>query len=169
MVNMMTLYTIGYEGLSMDSFLGLLHDHRISTLIDVRETPISRKPGFSKTSLASKLEQAGVFYLHLVKLGCPRAIRNQYRADRDWQTYTQAYLQHLQQQREALSSLNELATAGRCVLLCFEADANQCHRKLVAEAVQQKSAIAIEHIRLERTFQTATSQQNLFENDEQAG
>jgi uncharacterized protein (DUF488 family) len=162
----MTLYTLGYEGLSIDTFLGLLHDHRIRTLIDIRESPISRKPGFSKASLAGKLEQAGVNYLHLVKLGCPRAIRNQYRADHDWQKYTRAYLQHLQQQQDVLSSLNELATTERCVLLCFEANVNHCHRKLVAEAVQQKSAIAIEHIRMERKFQTVDPQQNLFGNDE---
>ena len=49
-----------------------LKANRVKLLIDVRDVPISRKPGFSKTSLAQGLADAGIGYLHLKGLGDPK-------------------------------------------------------------------------------------------------
>jgi len=56
----MTVFTIGYEGLDIDAFMSLLAEHGIDTVVDVRELPLSRKPGFSKKALANILNISGL-------------------------------------------------------------------------------------------------------------
>ncbi len=80
---MIELMTIGYEGLTVAGFLDLLRRCRVSRLVDVRELPISRKPGFAKAALSAAIEARGIRYEHLVALGCPREIRHRYREDGD--------------------------------------------------------------------------------------
>lgn len=48
-----TLDTIGYEGLRLGGFPGLLTAHGIESIGDIRDLPLSRKPGLSRTSLAA--------------------------------------------------------------------------------------------------------------------
>jgi uncharacterized protein (DUF488 family) len=59
------LATIGYEGAPLGEVLGRLNDAGISLLIDVRAVAASRRAGFSKTILASSLNEVGIDYLHL--------------------------------------------------------------------------------------------------------
>jgi len=59
------LYTIGYEGLDISSFVEELREQKIRVLIDVRELPLSRKKGFSKSALNTVVTAAGVKYIHL--------------------------------------------------------------------------------------------------------
>jgi uncharacterized protein (DUF488 family) len=66
-----TLYTIGYEKTRLDAVLAALTAARIANLIDVRDRPISRRPGFSKRQLAAGVEEAGMRYFHLQTLGTP--------------------------------------------------------------------------------------------------
>jgi hypothetical protein len=95
---LLNIYTIGYESLALEDFLHRLQRVRIQTLVDVRDVPLSRKRGFSKIALATAVGAAGMHYLHIRSLGCPKAIRDQYRADRDWSAYTVALMRHLQEQ-----------------------------------------------------------------------
>ena len=80
----MNIYTVGYEGLALEEFLLRLRRARVKTVVDVRDVPLSRKRGFSKTALAAALDGAGIKYLHVRRLGCLKAIRDAYRANRDW-------------------------------------------------------------------------------------
>lgn len=80
----MTIFTIGYEGLDIDAFLSLLAKHDINTVVDVRELPLSRKPGFSKKALGTALNLSGREYVHMVQLGCPKTVRERYRYDGNW-------------------------------------------------------------------------------------
>ena len=77
----MNIYTIGYEGLDLDGFLALLRKHGVETVVDIRELPLSRKPGFSKTVLGDTLNVSGKEYVHIPELGCPKPVRNTYRHD----------------------------------------------------------------------------------------
>jgi uncharacterized protein (DUF488 family) len=77
------LFTLGYEGLNVDTYIAALKLHDIHTLVDVRELPLSRKKGFSKNVLAARLDAEGIGYLHLRSLGAPRPIRHALRADGD--------------------------------------------------------------------------------------
>ncbi len=142
----MNLFTIGYEGLNIDDFMSLLSKHGIETVVDIRELPLSRKPGFSKKALANALNLSGLDYVHMVKLGCPKPVRDGYRADGDWKRYTSGFLKHLRTQKEAIDDLVELAQSSTCALLCFEADFNFCHRSMVAESVSRTCSAKVKHI-----------------------
>jgi uncharacterized protein (DUF488 family) len=68
----MKICTIGYEGLDIDAFMSLLAENDIETVVDVREMPLSRKPGFSKKALEAALNLSGRDYVHMVA-GLPEA------------------------------------------------------------------------------------------------
>lgn len=142
----MTVFTIGYEGLDIDTFLSLLGQHGIETVVDIRELPLSRKRGFSKNALASALELAGMGYVHLRALGCPKPVRDRYRIDADWKRYTRGFRKHLQGQQSALDDLSAFANNARCALMCYEADFNLCHRSLVATALHEQYGADVRHI-----------------------
>lgn len=152
----MTIYTIGYEGLDIGGFLSLLREHDIEKVVDVRELPLSRKPGFSKKALADALNLNGLEYVHVPELGCPKPIRNRYRADGSWKRYKEGFLKHLNTQDKALAELATMAAMSSCALLCFEADYNYCHRSMVADAVKRLSGMGVSHIQAAK-IRTATS------------
>ena len=87
-----TLFTLGYEGLTIEAFISRLHAAQVKTVVDVRELLLSRKKGFSKSAFCAALATHGMAYLHAPALGCPKPIRNQYKADGNWQTYTRDFL-----------------------------------------------------------------------------
>ena len=107
----MTVFTIGYEGLDIDAFMSLLAEHGIDTVVDVRELPLSRKPGFSKKALANVLNLSGREYVHMVDLGCPKPVRDRYREDGNWKRYTEGFLKHLKTQDDAIAELSALAAS----------------------------------------------------------
>lgn len=142
----MTIYTIGYEGLGIDEFISLLKAYDIETVVDIRELPLSRKPGFSKTALSNMLQLTGLEYIHIAALGCPKPVRDQYREDGNWQLYTKGFTKYLSTQSSAVESLSILASTSSCALLCYEADFNFCHRYMVADAVHKFSGMGVVHI-----------------------
>lgn len=147
----MTVFTVGYEGLEINDFMSLLFAHGIETVVDIRELPLSRKPGFSKKALANVLNRSGLEYVHMVALGCPRPVRDSYREDRDWKRYTAGFSKYLKTQKDAIDELAELVLASTCALLCYEADFNFCHRSMVADAVNKHCGAAVEHIPVKAT------------------
>lgn len=142
----MTVFTIGYEGLDIDTFVALLAKHSIDTVVDIRELPLSRKRGFSKKALGNALNLHGHDYVHMAALGCPKPVRNDYRDDGDWQRYTKGFKRHLDTQGEALASLSAMTNAANCALLCYEADFTRCHRSLVANALHNGYGTEVKHI-----------------------
>jgi uncharacterized protein (DUF488 family) len=134
---MAELFTLGYEDTTLDRFMQVLRSRKIDVLVDVRDAPISRKPGFSKTPLSTACEAVGINYEHWQLLGCPRAIRQDYKEDGDWKRYTLRYRKHLEGLGETLENLGSRVLKERICLVCFEADHRFCHRTYIAEAVQQ--------------------------------
>src|SRR5258706_784820 len=132
---MTEITTIGYEVKTLKQFLALLRQCRIECLVDIREMPVSRKLGFSKSPLSTAVEIAGIKYLHVVELGCPRLVRDAYRSNGDWAAYTRSFKKYLATQDTALSSVAKEAVAMKISLMCFEEDFNYCHRRFVAEAL----------------------------------
>lgn len=143
----MTVFTIGYEGLDIDAFMSLLAEHGIDTVVDVRELPLSRKPGFSKKALANVLNLSGREYVHMVDLGCPKPVRDRYREDGNWKRYTDGFMKYLKTQDDAIAELSSLAASSNCALLCYEADSNFCHRSMVANAVKDYCGARVTHIK----------------------
>ena len=79
---------------------------------------------------------AGIEYQSWRSLGAPKPIRERIKADNDWRAYTAGFLQHLDNSAPEVARLTALATQRAVCLVCYEADANHCHRRYVADAVQ---------------------------------
>lgn len=140
------LYTIGYEGLTIEAFVARLRAMGVARVIDVREAPVSRKPCFSKNALARALAAGGIAYSHERPLGCPREIRDRYRLDGDWQRYTRAFLRYLGTRGAEIAALARRARVEKVCLVCYEADFSACHRSFVARAAHGAGAPAVLHL-----------------------
>jgi uncharacterized protein (DUF488 family) len=146
------LYTFGYEGLDIDSFMDRLVQAGVDTIVDVRELPLSRKKGFSKNALREQLTLACIEYFHIPALGCPKDIRNRYRQNDDWQQYTQDFMLHLHTQDDTVRSLAQMSKTSTACLICFEADFTTCHRTYVARAAHRFGAPSIKHLTAKTAF-----------------
>ena len=142
----MNIYTVGYEGLALEEFLQRLQSAKVQIVVDIRDVPLSRNHGFSKTALAAAIGAAGLKYLHVRSLGCPKTIHDQYRADRNWEAYTVAFMNHLRKQADAVIELTTVCKGSTAALLCYEADARLCHRTYVARAAAAISGGSVMHI-----------------------
>lgn len=142
----MSIFTVGYEGLDIDQFINLLRLSNVDTVIDIRELPLSRKRGFSKNGLREILQANGLGYRHIVALGCPKWIRNQYREDGDWSRYKRDFKSYLTSQGAVVTELSEIAQENHCALLCFEADYQMCHRSMVADAIHLDCGLQVDHL-----------------------
>jgi uncharacterized protein (DUF488 family) len=127
------LYTIGYEGAEISEFLETLQACGIRRVIDIRDVPVSRKPGFSKKSLSAALERQGIGYTHLKSLGDPKAGRDAMRRG-DYSAFVEIYNAHitLEPAQNALQVAVEMACEVDAALLCFERSPKDCHRTIVA-------------------------------------
>jgi uncharacterized protein (DUF488 family) len=145
---MTTLATIGYEAATVRTFLDALRDAGVELLVDVRALASSRRPGFAKTALAANLNEAGIDYLHLRRLGTPADGRAAARAGRhdEMRAIFQEHLATPEAQDE-LAALTELVRSGRRVcLMCFEALPEHCHRSMVAAALAAREPVELAHL-----------------------
>jgi uncharacterized protein (DUF488 family) len=131
------LFTIGYEGRTVDEFLELLSAAGVELLIDVRAIAASRRPGFSKTTMAAALREVGIDYLHLRPLGTPKAGRDAARNGRvaEMRLIYEGQLDTAEAQ-VALQQAKDAGLQRRAALLCFERDAGCCHRAVLAERLR---------------------------------
>ncbi len=140
------LHGWGYEGRTVDDLINFVREVGATVVMDVRLTPLSRRPGFSKRRLTESLDAAGIAYLHLPALGNPRDNRPGFAAPAS----REGIAAHARFRDEVLST--ELAqaaldTAARLtqsehlVVLCFEADQDTCHRQLVIDALRARNAL----------------------------
>jgi uncharacterized protein (DUF488 family) len=142
------LFTIGYEKATSPALLGELKRNKVGILVDTRAVAASRRPGFSKRQLAASLDEQGIGYLHLQKLGTPAEGRHAARGGKI-EALFQIYEAHLQRDdaREQLEELIDIVRSGRRVcLLCFERDHAQCHRDRIAELVCERVGVGVEHL-----------------------
>jgi uncharacterized protein (DUF488 family) len=145
---MQTLFTLGYQGHSIATFLDLLQAHGIDMVIDVRERPFSRKPDFNKKRLGAHLEAAGIAYTHLVELGTPKPIRDEVRRSKNYPQFFAAVTPLVEAAEPALQAALALARSRSCALLCYEGPAAECHRLVVAEALERRAAGALQVVHL---------------------
>jgi uncharacterized protein (DUF488 family) len=138
----LSITTIGYEGRTVDEVVDVLHAAVVKALVDVRLTPLSRKPGLSKNGLAARLHEAGIDYVHLPALGNPRDNRDAYRRGDAAAVAKYRDVLRTPEGQAALGVLVRLATQKRVALMCFEHDATECHRSMVADALRQAGVIS---------------------------
>src|SRR5947209_3899044 len=145
---MTTLFTIGYEHATPDAVLGELERAKIDLLVDVRAVAASRRPGFSKRQLAAELDERGIAYLHLRALGTPKEGRTAARSGHAEEMY-RIYEKHLAtpQAREEMDELVSLVRPRkRLCLLCYERSPDQCHRRRLAEVINERTGAKVEHL-----------------------
>jgi uncharacterized protein (DUF488 family) len=133
---MKRIFTIGYEGATVPEFLAALAKAGVEQVIDVRQLPLSRRPGFSKSPLAAELAGVGIGYVHLKALGTPKPGRDAAKKG-DRATLEKVYAGQLElpeAQAEGAKMLS-LAEEKPSALLCFERDPGVCHRTLLMAAV----------------------------------
>lgn len=140
-------YTIGYEGSQVEAFIATLRRAGVETLIDVRDLPLSRKPGFSKSALAATLEASGIGYVHLKGLGDPKPGREAARAG-EYAEFRRIFGRHMKTEfaQRDLAKAAELVRAQPCCLMCFEQDHCNCHRSIVADHLVRQTGLQLHHL-----------------------
>jgi uncharacterized protein (DUF488 family) len=141
----MKLFTIGYQASTQAEVITHLKDAGVEVLIDVRAIAASRRPGFSKRLLAAGLADAGIDYVHLRALGTPSAGRTAARAGRtaEMRSIYTSYLDHEPAAETELAEAQAIASARPAALLCLEADAAVCHRRLIAERLRDRAGFEV--------------------------
>ncbi|WP_026415629.1 DUF488 family protein [Actinomadura oligospora] len=132
---------LGYQGHVLDSFLDRLAAEHVTTVVDVRLTPISRKRGFSKRAFAEALTSSGIEYLHAPALGNPKTNRAAFAGGPEELAAGRDRFAALLEDPTAQDWLNQIAVLAaehKVALVCFEADQQRCHRDVVADAVQSR-------------------------------
>lgn len=133
------IFTIGYEGRSIDGLIKELKERCIEMVVDVRGIPSSRKSGFSKRQLSGLLQQNDIEYRHIGGLGSPPEARRNLRNTGNIHRFVDEYLRHLREHQDQLCLASELTEEHNCCLLCFERNAYMCHRTLIALELQKIS------------------------------
>jgi len=138
------LVTIGYEGATPADFLATLELVGVTTLLDIREMAMSRRPGFAKTALREGLASVGIDYRHEPRLGSPKIIRNQLREDGNYSRFFRDFDRYLETQSDFLEEVAKQLT-GTVALLCYERDHQQCHRRSVADKLTEITGVKTKH------------------------
>jgi uncharacterized protein (DUF488 family) len=132
---MPTIYTIGYKGKSLATFIGQLREAGVDAVMDIRLRNTSHLAGYTKRDdLAFLLREGfGIAYEHRPELAPTSEILDAYRDGQDWAAYESHFLPLLEE-RSAEEVGREVLTRYQSVcLLCVEPEAEHCHRRLVAE------------------------------------
>jgi uncharacterized protein (DUF488 family) len=126
------LFTIGYEGRALDELIAILCANKIDRVIDIRDLPLSRRRGFSKTPLGNALASAGIEYVHMREAGNPyRKLKDAMPRDE----LLAKYKTHIAGARDAVKNVAGQARGHRTALLCYEAEPSQCHRSILGAHV----------------------------------
>ena len=143
----MKLCTIGYEAATQPAVIETLKAAGVAVVIDVRAVASSRRAGFSKTLLAASLAEAGIDYVHLRPLGTPKAGRQAARHGRIAQMHA-IYNERLKEPEAqlALAEALDIARERPAALLCYEADAAGCHRRIVAQRLSAMAEFEVEDL-----------------------
>ena len=139
------LFTVGYEQAKPATVLGELKRAKIELLVDTRAIAASRKPGFSKRQLAAALEEKGIGYIHLQKLGTPaegRAAARGGDTDALWRIYDK-HIRGAEAQNELRQLITLIKTGKRIALLCYCRDPKTCHRSRIVANVKKKMAVKV--------------------------
>lgn len=131
------LFTIGYEGLSLEQYIKKLIIYDVHTLCDVRKNAYSQKYGFSRYTLEKACSGVDIRYIHVPQLGIESDKRQDLRSQKDYDILFDEYERTtLMENKEALMKVRYIIdTDKRVALTCFEKDPKQCHRSRVANAL----------------------------------
>jgi uncharacterized protein (DUF488 family) len=139
------LFTVGYEQAKPEAVLSELNRAKIEVLVDTRAVAASRRPGFSKRQLAAALDEQGIGYLHLQKLGTPaegRAAARSGDTDALWRIYDK-HIKGAEAQGELRGLVALIKSGKRIALLCYCRDPKTCHRSRIVANVKKKMTVEV--------------------------
>lgn len=144
----MDLYTLGYQGVDVDTYVRTLREAGVGVVADVRETPWSHKPGFCKNALINELSKVGIDYVHVKSAGNPKENR---RTAPDLAECLRRYKHYLVANPTGVVDLvrvvRSAALQNRTVCLtCFEKDVKDCHRSILVSALRKQIRISAVHL-----------------------
>jgi uncharacterized protein (DUF488 family) len=126
-----TVVSIGYERRTPGELVQLLHAHGVAAVIDVRELPLSRRKGFSKTPLSGLLAAAGIDYLHLRQAGNP------YRSMKERTSQCLGlYRAYLGRNPTISKAVASHVNGAPVAFLCFERQHADCHRSILIDSLR---------------------------------
>ncbi|WP_338667573.1 DUF488 family protein [Pseudodesulfovibrio methanolicus] len=146
-VETISIFTIGYEGDSIDSFFKKVLNAGLKAIIDIRKNPISRKYGFSKKALKALCSDIGLDYYHFPEVGIATDLRKNLKSNTDYETLFEKYEETTletttESQKEIIIALQKKPS----VLLCFEADSHLCHRSRLASRLAKETHLQVRHL-----------------------
>lgn len=145
---MEAVYTIGHSNRPIEEFIGLLREHGIERVLDIRTVPKSRhNPQFGQDQLPASLAAAGIGYEYIRALGGLRKARKD-TPNGAWRNASfRGYADHMQTEEfnEHVDLVARMAGSTRCALMCAEAVPWRCHRSMVADALAVRGVPA-QHI-----------------------
>lgn len=129
------LFTIGYEGISLETYINKLIINDVRILCDVRKNAISQKYGFSKNQLEKACKGVGIHYIHIPQLGINSDQRQDLNTQQDYDILFDLYEKTtIKENQQSLLYIRSLIDKDkRIALTCFEANPRQCHRSRVAK------------------------------------
>lgn len=144
------LFTIGYEGISLESYLNKLIRNNVALLCDVRKNAASMKYGFSKRQLENACNGVGIKYLHIPEVGIDSDKRQKLETQADYEALFKNYVADnlTKTVSSQLEIFDLLKQHKRIALTCFEADKCQCHRLHLAKAIEKLEdfTFEVEHL-----------------------
>ena len=141
----MELYTIGYEGINQKQFISRLCNHNINVVADVRNLPLSRKKGFSKTALSMLLGKNHIEYINFRDLGAPKELRSFLLETKDYHTFFKQYKKVISNNMNDIDEiLNTINRGKKVALLCYEKNPEACHRSVVANEIKKRDGNGLE-------------------------
>ena len=144
------VFTAGYEGRSVDSFINLLIRSGINRLIDVRKNPIARRYGFHRSTLNRLCGYLDIEYVHVPDLGISSDKRQALECMHDYEALFKTYERTtLKTETESIAKVTSLVEERSSVLICMEADPICCHRSRLANVVSKRSGLPVRHLGVE--------------------
>jgi uncharacterized protein (DUF488 family) len=146
------IYTIGHSNHPIEQFVGLLRQHEIGALADVRSTPFSRfNPQFNRARLAAELRIAGI---HYVSLGAELGARTKDPQCYEGERVSYAKLARTEPFRRGLGRLQSGMREHRIALMCAEREPLECHRTILIARELERAGVSVVHILADGSLET---------------
>jgi uncharacterized protein (DUF488 family) len=142
-----TLFTIGYEGITIETYINKLIQNDIRVLCDVRNNPLSRKFGFSQKMLCTILQEIDITYVHIPELGIDFEKRKNLKEQTDYKKLFKEYNNKLPENKLYVDKVFALlCDQKRIALTCFEKDPKLCHRHILSQYMKDNYAVKVVHL-----------------------
>ena len=134
----MRVYTIGFTKISASDFFEILRESGAKRVVDVRLNNVSQLAGFAKRDDLEYFLQklCRMKYVHLPELAPTKEMLDSYRNEhRDWEIYERDFVELMNQRRIEKMGIKRIIS--NSCLLCSEDKPDNCHRRLVAEYLNE--------------------------------